>query len=234
MLWLKAWLETRWKMVWMVFMGVLLFGLPLETLGSARTHHPQQFLFVLLRLSVLLCFIAAIMLAGSGIQTASPRPAASEKGGEGSTLFTLSLPVTRTRLFAVRTVTGVLELVALLTLFGFVIWLLVPKLATNAQVALGYFAVIVSSSLAVYAISACLSTFCDEGWRFRGSGLVVVVLFMLATAGKLPRSINIFRGIGVTSPLVAQQIPWVTIVTPCILALLFFGAALMIIQRRDY
>lgn len=27
MLWLKAWLETRWKMVWMAFIGVLLFGL---------------------------------------------------------------------------------------------------------------------------------------------------------------------------------------------------------------
>ncbi|MGB6487708.1 MAG: hypothetical protein WBE91_12560 [Steroidobacteraceae bacterium] len=232
MLWLKSWLETRWKMVWMVLMGVLLFGFLLEALGGARIQHPQQFLFVLLRLSIFLCFIAAIMLAGSGIQTASPRPGA-DKGSEGSTLFTLSLPVTRTRLFAVRTVTGVLEMVALLTLFGFVIWLLVPRLATNAQVGLGYFAVIVSSSLAVYAISACLSTFCDEGWRFRGSGLVVVALFMLSNAGKLPQSINIFGGIGgVTSPLVMQ--PWVTVATTCVLALLFFGAALLIIQRRDY
>jgi hypothetical protein len=233
MLWLKAWLETRWKMVSMGFIGALLFGFALEALSGARTHHPQQFLLVLVRLIVFLCLITAITLAGSGIQTASPRPG-SDKGSEGSTLFTLSLPVTRTRLFAVRTVTGVLEMIALLLLFGFVIWLLVPKLATNAQAALGYFALIASSSLTVYAISACLSTFCDEGWRFRGSGLVVVVLFMLATAGKLPRSINIFRGIGVTSSLVAQQIPWVTIATGCILALVFFGAALLIIQRRDY
>ena len=233
MLWLKAWLETRWKMVWMAFIGVLLFGLPLEALGGARIHHPQQFLLVLLRIIVFLCFITAITLAGSGIQTASPRPG-SDKGSEGSTLFTLSLPVTRTRLFAVRTVTGVLEMVALLMLFGFVILLLVPVIATNGQVALGYFAVIVSSSLAVYAISAFLSTFCDEGWRFRGSGLVVVVLFMLATAGKLPRSINIFRGIGVTSQLAAHQTPWATIVAGCTLALLFLGVALLIIQRRDY
>jgi hypothetical protein len=218
----------------MLLMGALLLALPVEVFGSARAAHPQQIFSMLLRLNAFLSFIGAIMLAGSGIETASPRPGPSDKGSERSSLFTLSLPVTRTRLFAVRTVSGVLEMVALLTLFGFVIWLLVPKLATNAQGALGYFAVIVSSCLAVYAISACLSTFCDEGWRFRGSGLAVVVLFMLATAGKLPRSINIFRGIGVTSPLVAQQILWVTIATACILALLFFGAALMIIQRRDY
>lgn len=233
MLWLKAWLETRWKMAFMVFMGVLLFGLPLEALGGVRAHHPQQFLVVLLRVTVFLCLITAITLAGSGIQTASPRPG-SDKGNEGSTLFTLSLPVRRARLFAVRTVTGVLEMVALLVLFGFVIWLLGPKLAMSAQGALGYFAVIVASCLAVYAISACLSTFCDEGWRFRGSGLVVVVLFMLATAGKLPPSVSIFPGIGATSPLVAQQTPWVTISTACTLAILFFAAALLIIQRRDY
>lgn len=233
MLWLKAWLETRWKLVWMGFMGVMLFGFPLESLGGARTHHPQQFQLLLLRVVVFLCFITAITLAGSGIQTASLRPG-SDKGGEGSTSFTLSLPVARARLFAVRTVTGVLEMAALLTLFGFVIWLLAPNLATNSEVALGYFAVIFSFSLAVYAISACLSTFCDEGWRFRGSGLVVVVLFMLGTAGKLPRSINLFRGIGGASPLVAQQAPWATIVTGCVLALLFLVAALLIIQRRDY
>lgn len=230
--WLKSWLETRWKMASMVLMGVLLFGFLLEGLGGTRIHHPQQFLFVLLRLGAFLCFITAITLAGSGIQTASPRPG-SDKGSEGSTLFTLSLPVTRTRLYAVRTVTGVLEMMALLTLFGFVIWLLVPKLAN--QVALGYFAVIVASSLAVYAISACLSTFCDEGWRFRGSGLVVAALFMLSTAGKLPRFINIFGGIGdVTSRLVTPQIHWDAVATACVLALLFFGAALLIIQRRDY
>jgi hypothetical protein len=217
-------------MVWMVLMCVLAFGAPLAVFSSGPIHHPQQLMLVLLPISVVLCFITAITLAGSGIQTALLRPGGSEKGGEGSTLFTLSLPVTRIRLFAVRTVIGVLETLALLTLFSFVI----PRLAMNADVGLGYFAVIVSSSLAVYAISACISTFCDEGWRYRGSVVIVALLFVLATAGKVPRPINIFRGIGVPLPLVAQQIPWLAIATPCILALLFFGAALLIIRRRDY
>lgn len=234
MLWLKAWLETRWKLVWMVFMGVLMCGLPLELFTSAHNRTPRPFVLLLLSIMVLLCFLTAISLAGSGIHTAAPRPGGFGKGAEGSMLFTLSLPVTRARLFAVRTVTGVLEMVALLSLFGFVIWLLVPKLAANSHVGVGYFGVIASSSLAVYAISACLATFCDEGWRFRGSGLAVMVLFMLATAGKLPPSLDVFRGFGVASPQVAQQIPWVPISTACVLALLFFGAALMIIHKRDY
>lgn len=233
MLWLKAWLETRWKLLWMLFMSALLVGPPLELFSSAQTRHPQQ-LLILLPINVMLCFITAITLAGSGIQTASPRPGGLEKGGEGSTLFTLSLPVTRARLFAVRTAIGVLELLALLISFNLVMWLVIPQLATNVHIGIGYFAASVSSSLAVYAISACLATFCDEGWRFRASGLTIMVLFMLGIGGKLPRSVDIFRGIGATSSLVVQQIPWVAIATGCVLALLFFGAALIIIRRRDY
>lgn len=234
MLWLKSWFETRWRLLFMLLIGALLLPLLVEGFGSARAAHPQQIFSMLLRMNLFLSFIGAIMLAGSGIETASPRPGPYDKGSERSSLFTLSLPVTRTWLFAVRTITGILESVVLVVLLGVVTWVLMPRHAVNAYETLAYFPVILSCSLVAYAISACLSTFCDEGWRFGGSGLVVVVLFMLATAGKLPRSINIFRGIGVTSPLVAQQIPWMTIATACILALLFFGAALMIIQKRDY
>jgi len=234
-LWLKAWLETRWRLLFMLFIGALVLALLVEVFGSARAAaHPQQVFSVLLRINVLMSLIGAIMLAGSGIETASPRPGPSGNGSERTSLFTLSLPVTRTRLFAVRTVSGVLASVVLVVLLGVVTWLLMPRHAVNAHETLAYLPTILSCSLAAYAISACLSTFCDEGWRIRGSGLVVVVLFMLAAAGKLPRSINIFRGIGVTSPLVAQQVPWMTIATACILALLFFGAALMIIRGRDY
>jgi len=233
-LWLKAWFETRWRLLFMLLIGVLILALFVEVLGSARAAHPQQAFSMLLRLTVLLSLTGTIMLAGSGIETASPRPGPADKGSERSSLFTLSLPVTRTRLFAVRTVSGVLESIVLVVLLGVVAWLLMPRHAVNAYETVAYLPAILSSSLAAYAISACLSTFCDEGWRIRGSGLVVVVLFMLAAAGKLPRSINIFRGIGATSRLVAPQIPWMTIATACILALLFFGAALTIIQRRDY
>ena len=234
MLWLKAWLETRWRLLFMLLIGALLLAFPVEVMGNLRAAHAERLFSMLLWLSVFQSFFGAITLAGSGIETASPRPGPSDKDSERSSLFTLSLPVTRTRLFAIRTITGILESVVLVVLLGVATWLLMPPHVVNTYAALTYFPVILSCSLVVYAISACLSTFCDEGWRFRSSGLVVVVLFMLATAGKLPRSINILRGIGVTSPLVAQQIPWMTIATACVLALFFFGAALMIIQRRDY
>jgi ABC-type transport system involved in multi-copper enzyme maturation permease subunit len=185
-------------------------------------------------MDMFLALFTAVSLAGSGIQTASTRPGASEKMGDESTLFTLSLPVTRAGLFVVRTVTGVFETVALLTLFSVVTWLLVSPLAINVHDALGYFAVMVSCSLIVYGISALLSTFCDEGWRYRICSLGVAALFTLGTTGKLPPSINVFRPLAGTSPLVTHQIPWETLVIACVLAFLFLGAALTVTQRRDY
>lgn len=233
MLWLKAWLETRWRLVFMALMGALLLALPIGTLGL-RSAHPQQLSYLLMRLSGFLSLLAPIMLAGTGIETVSTRPGAADKGTPGSAQFTLSLPVTRTRLFTVRTVTGVLETVALLALFFIATWFLAPVFVVTAQDALGYFAVIVSCSLALYAISACLSTFCDEGWRFRGSGLAVVVLFMLSTGRRLPASVDIFKAFSGASPLLTHQVPWAVIATACVLALLFIATSLMIIRKRDY
>lgn len=232
MLWLKAWLETRWRLLFMLLMGALMLALPFEALGSARAAHPQQLVAILLRISIFVSLIGAILLAGNGIETTSPRPGPSAKGSESSTLFTLSLPVTRTRLFAVRTIIGVFETVVLLLLLGVVvIWLLMPRHTLDAHQTLAYFALFLSCGFIAYAISAFLSTFCDEGWRIRGSGLVVVVLTVLAAGGRLPRSIEIFH---VTSPRVSHPIPWEAIAAACVVAFLLLAAALMVIQRREY
>lgn len=235
MLWLKAWLETRWRLLFMLLMAALLLALPVEVSGNARAAHSQHLIVILLQLSAFVSIFGAIMLAGNGVETASPRPGPSGHGNERSTLFTLSLPVTRTRLFAVRTIIGVLETIVLLVLLGALVrWLLIPQHALNAHQTFAYFVVLICGASIAYAISAFLSTFCDEGWRFRGSGLVVMVLFMLAVAGKLPRSINIFRAFAAASTLATYQILWETIAAALILAFLFLAAALMIIQRREY
>lgn len=234
MLWLKAWLETRWRIVWALFFGVLFFGIDLAAPRHAQASDPQRLSAALLGMFGFLSFLATITLAGSGIQTASTRPGASEKGMEGSMLFTLSLPVTRARLFAVRTVTGVLETVALVTLFAVAAWQVVQPHTVNAHDALACFTEVLACSFTLYGISACLSAFCDEGWRFRASGLALVVLFVLASADPLPRSIDIFRPLAAASPLITHQIPWEAIVSACVLAVLFLSAGLTIIQQRDY
>ncbi len=233
MLWLKGWLETRWRIAWALFFGVLI-GVLLAAPGHAQTHNPQRLSAGLLGTFGFLSFLVTITLAGSGIQTVSTRPGASEKGMEGSMMFTLSLPVTRARLFAMRTVTGMLESVALVSLFAVAAWLLARPLAVNAHDALACFTEVVACSLAVYGISACLSTFCEESWRFRVSMLALLALYFMASHDPLPQSIDIFRPLAAASPLITHQIPWDAIVSASVLAVLFLAAGLTIIQKRDY
>jgi hypothetical protein len=234
MLWLKAWLETRWKVLWMLLIGAFLGGMVLVENRSAPRGHPQALLMGLLTISAFFSFLMTIMLAGSGIDTCSTRPGESAKGSEGSTLFTMSLPVTRARLFYVRTVTGVIETVGLLVVLAVAEWVFLRSIFVSAHDALGTFAVIVSVTMALYGMSACLSTFCDEGWRIRGSAIVFIGLWILSAAGKFPRSINIFVPLTSSSPAVTHQIPWTTIVSAGVLAVLSLAAALTIIQKRDY
>ena len=102
MLWMKAWLETRWRFLYAL-------GLPLAMLvlrgavGLASTEDAHRMMVMLSFLSV----FAAVYLAGTGIRTQSAFQAT--QGLHGSTYYTLSLPVTRRRLLAVRAGFGFLE-----------------------------------------------------------------------------------------------------------------------------
>lgn len=234
MLWLKAWLETRWKLAWMLLIGAFAYGVGFAANRPGVATSPQRHVMALLGLSVLVSVIATIMLAGSGIETSSTRPGESVKGADGSRLFTLSLPVTRARLFLVRTVTGVIETLALLALFALCAWKLLPTGVANGHDALGSFALIAAFSLALYAISACLSTFCDEGWRIRGSAIIFVGLYGLSAAGMFPRTINFFIPLVSSSPLITHQIPWAMIFSVSVVTIVSFAAALKVIQKRDY
>jgi hypothetical protein len=178
--------------------------------------------------------LGAIMMAGSGIQTVPTRPGGSERGGEGATLFTLALPVTRTSLFVVRTIIGILATAGGLAVWTVVTWSLLPARAVDAHDALGALALIGSTSLVMYAISACLSTFCDDAWRIRVSGVALVVPWILTVGNNLPGTIIRRNPLGWSSPLITHQIPWTTIAACGILTALLFATALMIIQRREY
>ena len=87
MLWMKGWLETRWRFV-------LMLGLALVTLfmgergdGIQTVEHARNFAGLQWMVSI----IAAIQLAGAGIRTQSPFRA--KAGLHGSTQYTLSMPV---------------------------------------------------------------------------------------------------------------------------------------------
>src|ERR1700689_5339733 len=99
MLWYKGWLETRFKLLVSLGFGAL-FCLELHAVKAPpgpAIGNPLMAPAILMATSAVM---APIFLAGAGIATQVAFR--SRKGLHGSTLFPLSLPVSRFRLLAVR------------------------------------------------------------------------------------------------------------------------------------
>src|ERR1035438_1878093 len=109
MLWYKGWLETRFRLLFVLAMTVFLLILQHSTRGISPSAHSQAAVRTVLVLSNgIMILLATSMLAGAGIATQPSFQAT--KGLHGSTLFTLSLPVSRFHLLAVRAGLGWLEM----------------------------------------------------------------------------------------------------------------------------
>ena len=112
-----------------------------------------------------------ILLAGAGINT---QPAfQATKGLHGSTLFTLSLPVSRFRLLAVRASLGWFEMAVALGAWNCGVWFLFPILraATSGLEVFEYAGTLVVCASGLYSISLLLATFLDDLWQLYGSML---------------------------------------------------------------
>jgi len=121
MLWHKGWLETRYRLLFALGF-VVLFQLLLHR--SSAT--PQGILGLVLFPNPVLVVMSYTMLAGAGVAT-QPSFVAS-KGIHGSTLFTLSLPVTRLRLLSVRAAIGWLEGSGVIAVLCCALWFRSPAL----------------------------------------------------------------------------------------------------------
>jgi hypothetical protein len=234
MLWYKGWLETRFRLVvtlvvvigFLIFLSSLSFGHAkpsIEVLSESLTGVP--------RISVI--WICAF-LAGAGIATQPSFQAA--KGLHGSTLFTLSLPVTRLRLLAIRASIGWLESAIAIGIFCAGLWLLIPSLreATTGIAMLEYSATLIACATALYFMSVLLATFLDDQWRTWGTMMVPFAFFLLPISIKLPAFADLFRAVGKGSPLITHTMPWTTVAFSLALSALLFLAALKVAQSREY
>ena len=229
MLWHKGWLETRYR---------LLFALGFVAFFLILQHKPattQQGIFAFAQFStpVFVVMICAL-LAGAGVVT-QPSFVAS-KGIHGSTLFTLSLPVSRLRLMSVRAGIGWLEGMGVIGVLCCGLWLLSPAIRAmvGPGVMLQYGVALIGCSSAIYALSVLLGTFLDEQWRTWGTMLISVGLWWLSAHTSLPVFLDIFRAMGKGSPLMAHTMPWNAIGFSLLLAVVLFFAALRVVRAREY
>jgi hypothetical protein len=120
MLAMKAWRETRWRLA--ALCTYLLIGLAINYQShQSPAANPRGMLDLLFFL--LASFV--MPLGGSGVK--SQAPVGFPEGLAGSTQFTLSLPVTRLRLLAVRAAIGLFETAAVTVGIAGLTWMLIPS-----------------------------------------------------------------------------------------------------------
>jgi hypothetical protein len=229
MLWHKGWLETRYRLLFALgFVG--LFQILQHKLGAT----PQGVMGLILFSNPMLVVMIYSLLAGAGVAT-QPSLVAS-KGIHGSTLFTLSLPVSRLRLMSVRAAIGWLEGAGVIGVRCCAVWFLSPALRAivGSGAMLRYAATLIACGSVIYSLSVLLGTFLDDQWRTWGTMLTSAGLWWLSTHTTLPASLDIFRGMGRSSPLITHTMPWNAILFSVLLAAVLFFTAHKVLRAREY
>ena len=224
MLWWKAWMETRWRLVFVLAcLAVLwaegpLFGVAMVKLRAAFA----------LQYGLVWGF-AATMLAGAGLN--SQTTWGTSGSYHGSMLFTLSLPVARRRLFAVRAAAGAAETWVLIVASAIP---LVRFLGLSWSMATLYVAGVTVCAMSAYAISALFACVTGEMWQLYGSWGALGALALSLRYAPAAR-FNPLRGFFVSAYAAAAPLPWRDAwIGSALVAAVCCGAAVRILERKEY
>jgi hypothetical protein len=231
MLLYKNWLET-WPRL-LLFTGFLLLFSTLTVHGTKNNPNAAQQLPVYF--GFLFVMFYPVILAGSGISTQqSFRPS---RGLHGSTLFTLSLPVTRFRLLAVRSALGIAEIcLGVAAVFG-VMWTAFPFVRAQWSI-LNSVEFVVADSLCLtgfYFMCVVIAAIVEDVQFQVFAGIVLMFLLRyISVTAPIPPSVNVIRAMGAGSPLITHAIPWASIGISLGASVIFFLIALKIVQSHEY
>ncbi len=229
MLWFKGWLETRFRMLIPLFMVAwLLYAMHSKPM-------PRQGVLAIAQYSIpVIVMMIFIVLAGAGIATQSPFRAT--KGLHGSMMFTVSLPVSRLRLVAVRAAIGWAEAACLIGLLCSCMWSLSPilKLMSTPMEMVEQAGILIACGSVGYFLSVVLATFLEDQWRIWGTMIAVGVMFWLSIKFSLPAAVDVIKAMGRGSPVVVHTMPWATMGFAACLSVLLFIVAVTVARMREY
>jgi hypothetical protein len=256
MLWYKAWLETRWR--FLIGLALLLMG----ACGMAVEYHAVQGLMplasslpagdgVLARvvqraiavestyrgyvwwnwfgqnLPHLWILFAAIIGTGGLVAQAST----------GESLFTLSMPASRTAILATRVATGLGELLVLAFAPSLVIPVLSAAVGQSFGVgdALVFGACVFVAGSMFFSLASLLSTVFEDPWRpaLITCGLAVLIGGYEAVMPRLAPYGILYAMTG-ESYLESGALPWPGLLAGAVLSTLFLYAATISVARRDF
>jgi hypothetical protein len=232
MFWYKGWLETRLRL-WIAFgwIGLLLTSVALRTVAPQPGRNPVFGLALMMG-----SFVTTMCAWFAGAGIASQGSFQFLKGLHGSTQYTLSLPVSRLRLLAIRATLGWMEMAIVIGMFCGGVRLVAPLLTAGAT-AVGMFqyaVTLIVCASALYFFSVLLATFFDDQWRCWATMIFCVATWGLPYIVMVPEYADIFRAMGEGSPLVKHGMPWPVMAFSVGLAAMWFFAALKVAQSREY
>lgn len=222
MLLMKAWMETRWRLLALV--TYLLITLAINCRNDAGPGVLTALWFILT--------VFAMSLAGSGVK--SQAPVGSSEGLAGSIQFTISLPVSRLRLLAVRAFFGLAETAVVTVAVGCMTWGLFPTL--RATTTLDDFTRLVLTTILFlivpYSAHVFFATWLDEPYSILCAGFTLALVLFLCP--HITPGVDIIRAFGQASPLRTHRLPWSQLTTSVMLALILSFAAVRVVQMREY
>ena len=229
MLWTKGWMETRLRLAFSLGVAALALGVRysdgLVSVADARR---------LMGAVSTICMIASGLLAGAGVRTIPAFKAT--KGLHESIYFTLSLPVTRLRLLAVRCGIGLLATWGMIAVVVGAEWGLFPLVRANSTPGdlIRFILVTCTFVGGFHFLSVLLATFLDDRWVVVATMAAYELLLASSPLLPLPLALNIFRCLDQDSPLLTHSLPWSQLAVCTAMALLFFLAARRVVETREY
>lgn len=226
MLWYKNLLETRSRIIfslilWTGFLIWVLFFIRDDQVNP--TDYEGAFFLAFVSLAIF------VSMAGSGVRTQAgylammPNPK--------STIYTLSLPVSRSRLLLMRSALGLLEAISLTLVYTIIVWVLFFPERALGDLA-GPFLAICLCGIWMYCLSVFFSTFLNEVF-YVWIVWVLLFLYLIPTIkGWMPSFLNVFDAM--QSPFGTGTNPWLQLATFLALGGIFLLASIKVVESQEY
>jgi len=179
--------------------------------------------------------LAALLLAGGGVTTQLGGLQRS-KGLHGSMYYTLSLPVTRARLFSVRVLMGLAEIAVVQVLMFSAIWLVQPAIRVNPALSDMFKHVVAAFCCvtAMYSLGVFFASFLDEVYQHWATIFTVVGTIAILSRVPLPASMDALLVLSLASPLNTHTMPWIAMAVLLGLSGMLLLIALKIVRSLEY
>src|SRR5262249_8146432 len=157
-------------------------------------------------------------------------------GLHGSMYYTLSLPVTRSRLFFVRVSLGLAQTAVIHVLVCLCVWLVRPAIRLNAAPL-----DLIKHDLAVFfwvgateSLGVFFATFLDDVYEWWATLSILMLFLVIRNRAPLPQSFDAFLLVSRASPLITHAMPWTAMATLLVLSAMLLLISIKIVQWREY